>query len=132
MGFILEIKIHEYNGNDVIDDLQKLGLKYVPGEVFEDDTILIEIEKEQSEKVKNQNPLHIIASMQNVQLIMLSVTKWFGMVDGWALHLVLIVVLLVKGGKQSQLLVLGLRLDFDKKCTLRFIFFIFNEGYLAL
>ena len=79
--FILEIKIHEYSDNDEIDDLQKLGLKYVPGEVFEDDTILIEIEKEQSEKVKNQNPLHIIASMQNVQLLMLSVTKWFGMVD---------------------------------------------------
>ena len=84
-GFILEIKIHEYNGNDVIDDLQKLGLKYVPGEVFEDDTILIEIEKEQSEKFKNQNPLHLVASMQNVQLLMqASPMVWYG--RRWAVH----------------------------------------------
>ena len=44
---------------DIIDNLQRLCLKNVPGEVFDDDTIVIEIKKELSENLTNQNPLHM-------------------------------------------------------------------------
>ena len=56
------------NDNDEINTHKNLALSNVPGEVFDDDTILIEIENKQSEKVENQNPLHIVSEHAKRQL----------------------------------------------------------------
>ena len=49
-------------------DCDRVPLSNVPGEVYDDDIILIEIENKQSEKVKNQNPLHIVSEHAKRQL----------------------------------------------------------------
>ena len=70
---------------DINEHLQRLGLKNVPGEVFDDDTVVIEIKNDLSENLTNQNPLHMkqacntsISNAKRHQKV------WYG--RRWAVH----------------------------------------------